>query len=381
MFEYFPDNYPWSLSVVWAAEASGTFSEIHDAIRGLKPQAAAEPAVSGPLWYDAWSALAAQRLRVARDMEARRFVQGAGRGYLRSAIYELMAIRFLSRDDTRGTHSYASGTDHFLRGLGLLGQTARLLNVPYEHGQLPGLLAIPPGLTKPAPCLLVFGGFDSLKEWVYPLLIEPCMRRGLALFVVDQPGVGGALRLFNLPAVPEAERAASACIDALEQVPEVDAQRVGLSGISLGGYYAPRAAAFEPRIAACCAWGGIWDLGMLFERNIAEPGKARSIPDMLDHARWVFGAETKADALAIAHRMTLEPVIERITCPLLVLHGANDRQVAGTVSEDTAQRAINSRHSELKVFTLEDGGAEHCQLDNTALAADYMADWFAEALG
>jgi dipeptidyl aminopeptidase/acylaminoacyl peptidase len=228
---------------------------------------------------------------------------------------------------------------------------------------------------------MVFGGFDSLKEWVYPLLIEPCMRRGLALFVVDQPGVGGALRLFNLPAVPEAERAARACIDALDKVPEIDAQRIGLSGISLGGYYAPRAAAFEPRIAACCAWGGIWDLGMLFDRNIAEPGKARSIPDMLDHARWVFGAQTKADALAIAHRMTLEPVIDRITCPLLVLHGANDRQVAGTVSEDTAHRAINSRHSELKVFTLEDGGAEHCQLDYTALAVDYMADWFAEALG
>ena len=64
-----------------------------------------------------------------------------------------------------------------------------------------------------------------------------------------------------------------------------------------------------------------------------------------------------------------------------MLHGANDRQVAGTVSEDTASRAINSRRSELKVFTLEDGGAEHCQLDNTALAADYMADWFAEVLG
>jgi alpha-beta hydrolase superfamily lysophospholipase len=381
MFEYFPDNYPWSLSVVWAAEASGTFSEIHDAIRGLKAQASAEPAVSGPLWYDAWSALAAQRLRVARDMESKGFVQGAGRGYLRSAIYELMAIRFLSRDDIRGTNSYASGSSHFLQGLKLLGQPARVIDVAYEHGRLPGLLGIPSGLTKPAPCLMVFGGFDSLKEWVYPLLIEPCMRRGLALFVVDQPGVGGALRLFNLPAVPEAERAASACIDALDKVPEIDVQRIGLSGISLGGYYAPRAAAFEPRIAACCAWGGIWDLGMLFDRNVAEPGKARSIPDMLDHARWVFGAQTKADALAIAHRMTLEPVIERITCPLLVLHGANDRQVAGTVSEDTARRAINSRHSELKVFTLEDGGSEHCQLDNTALAVDYMADWFAEALG
>jgi dipeptidyl aminopeptidase/acylaminoacyl peptidase len=381
MFEYFPDNYPWSLSVVWAAEASGTFSEIHDAIVGLKPSASADPATSGLLWYDAWCSLAAQRLRVAKEMEAKRFVQSAGRGYLRSGIYELMAIRFLNRDDPRGVKSYMAGTLHFARGLEILGKPARALEVPYGRGRLPGILAIPPGLTRPAPCVMVFGGFDSLKEWVYPLLIDAFMRRNLALFVVDQPGVGGALRLFDLPAIPETELGASACVDALAKIPEIDASRLGLSGISLGGYYAPRAAAFEPRIAACCAWGGIWDLGMLLERVISEPAKARSIPDMLDHARWVFGVPTKEDALAVAHRMTLEPIIEKITCPLLVLHGANDRQVAGTVSEDTAHRATNSRQSELKVFGFESGGAEHCQLDNTALAADYMADWFAEALG
>jgi dienelactone hydrolase len=267
-----------------------------------------------------------------------------------------------------------------LHGLELSDKPARVLEVPYQHGRLPGLLAVPAGRTQPVPCVVVFGGFDSLKEWVYPLLIDAFMRRGLALFVVDQPGVGGALRLFNLPAIPEAEVAASACVDALSKVPELDAGRIGLSGISLGGYYAPRAAAFEPRIAACCAWGGIWDLGMLFDRILAEPAKARSIPDMLEHARWVFGAPTKADALNIAHRMTLEPIIKKVTCPLLVLHGANDRQVAGTVSEATAHYAINSRRSELKVFSFEDGGAEHCQLDNTALAADYMADWFADVL-
>jgi dipeptidyl aminopeptidase/acylaminoacyl peptidase len=381
MFEYFPDNYPWSLSVVWAAEASGSFSEIHDAIAGLKPIASSDPATSGPLWYEAWCALAAQRLRVAKEMEAKRFVQGAGRGYLRSGIYELMAIRFLNRDDPRGVKSYEAGTRHFARGLELLAKPARALEVSYRQGRLPGILAIPPGLTQPVPCVIVFGGFDSLKEWVYPLLIDAFMRRNLALFVVDQPGVGGALRLYDLPAIPETELAASACIDALAKVPEIDSKRIGLSGISLGGYYAPRAAAFESRIAACCAWGGIWDLGMLLERVISEPAKARSIPDMLDHARWVFGVATKEEAMAVAHRMTLALIIEKVTCPLLVLHGANDRQVAGTVSEDTAHRATSSRHAELKVFGFEDGGAEHCQLDNTALAADYMADWFAEALG
>jgi dienelactone hydrolase len=380
MFEYFPDNYPWSLSVVWAVEAVGTFSEIHDAIEKLKPMAALDADAGGAAWYEAWFGLAAQRLRTARDAEARGYSQTAGRGYFRAGIYELMAIRFLRREDPRGNLSYLSGSGNFLKGLGLLGKAGRRLDVRYEKGLLPGLLALPEA-SHPVPCVIIFGGFDSLKEWIYPLLLDAFLSRGLGLFVVDQAGVGGALRLFGLPAVPEAERSAAACIDALEGIPEIDSTRIGLSGISLGGFYAPRAAAFEPRIAACCAWGGIWDLGMLFELTTGDPDKARSIPDMLDHARWVFGAPTKADALSIAHRMTLEPIIDKILCPLLVLHGANDRQVVGTVSEDTARFAVNSKRSELKVFTLAEGGAEHCQLDNAALAGDYMADWFADVLG
>ncbi len=380
MFEYFPDNYPWSLSVVWAVEATGTFSEIHDAIHKLKPVASAEPAVGGAAWYEAWTRLAAQRLATATAAEASGYRQTAGRGYFRAGIYELMAIRFLPREDARGNDSYMAGAARFLKGLELLGRSPRRVDVKYENGFLPGLLALPPTSRGPVPCVIVFGGFDSLKEWVYPLLVDAFLHRGLGLFVVDQAGVGGALRLHGIPAVPEAERSAAACIDALEAIPEIDSSRIGLSGISLGGYYAPRAAAFETRVRACCAWGGIWDLGMLLEYVVRDRDKPRSIPDMLEHARWVFGAPTKADAMAIAHRMTLEPIIDRIRCPLLVLHGENDRQVSGTVSEDTARYAVNSVRAELKVFTLEQGGAEHCQLDNAALAADYMADWFADVL-
>src|ERR1700729_2670599 len=141
MFEYFPDNYPWSLSVVWAVEAVGTFSEIHDAIEKLKPMAALAPDVSGAAWYDAWLGLAAQRLYSARDAEARGYSQTAGRGYFRGGIYELMAIRFLGRDDPRGNLSYLSGSGNFLKGLGLLGKPGRRLDVRYEKGLLPGLLA------------------------------------------------------------------------------------------------------------------------------------------------------------------------------------------------------------------------------------------------
>ncbi len=380
MFEYFPDNYPWSLSVLWASEVTGTFSEIHDAIEPLRKVSGGPADEAGRRWYEAWCGLAERRLRTANEAKARGYVQTQGRNLFRAGIYALMAVRFLPRDDERGDRTYREGCANFLAGMELLGKPVRPVDVPYESGSLPGLLALP-STSRPAPCVVVFGGFDSLKEWIHPVLVEPFLARGLGVFTVDQAGVGGALRLHGLPAVVEAERSAAACIDALSRIPGVDPKRIGLSGISLGGFYAPRAAAFEPRIAACCAWGGIWDLGMLFEKLLEEPDKPRSIPDMLEHARWVFGTETREQAMEVARRMRLQEVISNVRCPLLVLHGANDRQVVPGVSENTVQGAVNSRRAELKVFDLDEGGAEHCQLDNMALAADYMADWFAEVLG
>jgi dipeptidyl aminopeptidase/acylaminoacyl peptidase len=290
-----------------------------------------------------------------------------------------MAIRFLPRTDPRGNAAYVDGTGHFMRGVELLRKPGRALDVPYDRGVLPGILAMPSS-NEPVPCAIIFGGFDSLKEWLYPILVDAFLARGIALFVVDQAGVGGALRLYNLPAVPEAERSATACVDVLERTPGIDARRIGLAGISLGGYYAPRAAAFESRIRACCAWGGAFSPATLFNRLITEPSRARSIPDMIEHAGWVFGAADREQTLRILRGLSLAPIIERLRCPLLVLHGANDRQVNDDDAENTARLAINSKKVELKVFTREQGGAEHCQLDNAALAADYMADWFAETL-
>jgi dienelactone hydrolase len=352
MFEYFPDNYAWSLSVVWAIEAAGTFSEIHDAIRNLRPLAKEDAVRGGLAWYSAWHDLAAQRLKAARAAELNGFVQSAGRGYYRAGIYQLMAIRFLPRTDSRGNAAYLEGTKHFLRGIELLGKPGRALDVPYGGGMLPGILALPHA-KGPVPCVIVFGGFDSLKEWLYPIVVDAFMARGVALFVVDQAGVGGALRLHKLAAVPEAERSATACIDVLERIPGIDTGRIGIAGISLGGYYAPRAAAFEPRIRACCAWGGAFSPAKLFNRLIGEPGKARSIPDMIEHARWVFGAQDQEQTLRIAQRLSLAPVIERIQCPLLVLHGANDRQVNEDDAENTTRLAINSKKAELKIFDLQ----------------------------
>jgi len=96
---------------------------------------------------------------------------------------------------------------------------------------------------------------------------------------------------------------------------------------------------------------------------------------------WVFGKRTIEETLAVVKQMTLEGVAEKITCPLLIVHGENDRQVPLWHAEKTYERAINSPGRKLVVCRLADGGAEHCGADNGPLVVDIMSDWVAEQLG
>jgi fermentation-respiration switch protein FrsA (DUF1100 family) len=94
-----------------------------------------------------------------------------------------------------------------------------------------------------------------------------------------------------------------------------------------------------------------------------------------------LGKETVEEAVAVAKQFTLKDIAGKITCPLLVIHGENDRQIPVANAEKTIAAAVNSPQRQLKIFTLAEGGAEHCQVDNSTMAVDYIADWAAKILG
>jgi dipeptidyl aminopeptidase/acylaminoacyl peptidase len=153
-----------------------------------------------------------------------------------------------------------------------------------------------------------------------------------------------------------------------------------MMALSLGGYYAPRAAAFEKRFKCCVAWGAIYDYGQTVSERIGGKGEP-SVPGYAEHVNWVFGKETIEETLTVVRQMTLEGVADKITCPLLVIHGENDRQIPMWHAEKTIAAAVNSPDARLKVCRLADGAAEHCGADNGPLIVDYMTDWVAEKLG
>jgi dienelactone hydrolase len=380
MFEYSPNNYPWSLGVMGAISRGGQISEIDDACRPLKDFAARKNDPAAQMaWFESWMKLAERVERLGKADEDAKHPLSAGRKYLRAGLYFLMAERMPSHKDPRRMIAYQRGIALYAKGFKLRKEPVERVEIPYGEHKLPAFFMKAP-VPGRAPCMVHFDGFDVTKELIYTGVAEEYRRRGISLLIVDHPGVGEALRLQGLHSMPETEKPAKAAVDYLETRDDVDADRIGMVALSLGGYYAPRAAAYEKRFKCCVAWGAIYDFGVAFAARITGANEP-SVPGFADHAQWVFGKNTLEEAMAVTRQMTLEKAAREITCPLLIVHGENDRQIPLWHAEKTYEAAVNSPGRELKVFHLADGGAEHCGADNGSLIVDYITDWVAEKLG
>lgn len=380
MFEYFPDSYVWSMGVMLAMEQGGLISEVDDACKPLKPLAARNDAGAQQAWGRAWTGIADRVARVAAADEAAGHAFSAGAKYHRAALYRFVAERMMSHRDAAWLGVYRAMLADFRRGVALGGDAVEFVEVPFEGGRLPALFTGARDAIA-QPCMVVFDGFDVMKEFTFWTgLPQALLRRGVAALVVDHPGVGEALRLRGLTGFHDTERPAAACIDYLSSRADVDPGRIGLMAPSAGGYYTARALAFEPRFACGVLWTGVWDWGAVVERRL-QGELAHSVSSMAEHAQWVFGAADMAALRQTLARMNLGGgVAERITCPVLVTHGGLDRQTPPAEAERVFS-AVSSTRKELKIFDAEEGGAEHCQIDNTAIGVDYMADWVAGVFG
>jgi naringenin degradation protein FdeB len=247
-------------------------------------------------------------------------------------------------------------------------------DIPYGEGSLPALFVRGQG-EGPRPCLLFFNGYDVTKEVMYLIGLGDLAARGISVLLCDQPGSGGALRLGGLPTRFDMEVPAGACFEAIASRGDVDSERIAIGGISMGGYFAPRAASVDHRFAACVAWGAFHDL-VGVAANLAHTG-AHSAPPF--QAPWVFGAEME-NIREMAPSYNLDPVIGEMTCPLLVVHGESDRQVPVSQARRTHEMATSSRRRDLRIFPAGEWGDQHCQVDDPALAIDAIGDWLEEVL-
>ena len=232
MFEYFPNNYPWSLAVMSALNRGGQISEVDDACRPLKEIAAKknDPAAQDA-WFQSWMKLA-ERVERLGDIDAQaNHPLSAGRKYMRAGLYYLLAERMPSHKDPRRLIAYKKGIDVYARGVKARREPLEYVEVPYGEHRLPAYFMNAPGGGR-APCMVHFDGFDVTKEIIYSAVGEEYRRRGIALLIVDHPGVGAELRLHHLNSRPNTEQPAGACIDYLETRADVDPNRIGIVALS-----------------------------------------------------------------------------------------------------------------------------------------------------
>lgn len=377
-FMYFPGQYRWSAAlalVLGSAPYGGAeLGEVDAVGRQLLDRVGDDDA-----WFAAWAAMGDA---VREDAEA---AASAGRGltaangFLRASSYYHIGERFKLPKDDDALDAYRKGVDSFGRYAELVdGPPVERVEVPFEGTSLPAYLTLPAGGGGPYPCVVFFDGLDITKELQFVRGVDELRRRGVGCLVIDGPGNGESIRFRGLALRPDYEAAGSAALDYLGGRSEVDAARVGVMGISLGGYYAARCASKEPRFAACVCWGGIWDYQATWRRRIAESfGGAMSVAG--DHICWVLGCDTFDEALERLGAYALDGVVQEMRCPYLLLHGARDEQIP-LADAEAVFAAVGSADKELRVFDERTGGATHCQNDRLMVGTVAWADWFADRL-
>jgi dienelactone hydrolase len=381
MFRYFPTNYVWDLSVNLAIEMGAKMGEIQEMCAPLQ-EAAKQPDAAGSQAFRAtWVRMADKLCELAEEDEARGRLISAGDKYGRAATYYLTAERLQAHGAEGRTALYRRFLDVFAKGIALAGENCERVEIPYGDAHIAGLLVRAEGGAARAPLLVQLNGLDSTKEMKYRVGLPRWLaQRGVSSLIIDQPGTGEALRLHGMTAVYNTEIWASKVVDWLEPRADVDPQRIGCEGVSLGGYYCPRAVAFEPRFACGVVWGANHDWRDVQKKRLQKEGSF-PVPHYWQHVQWVWGAKDMDDFMKIAENVHLDGVVEHIKVPFLVTHGSKDSQIPPHWAERTYQQLVNSPKRELKFFTEREGGVQHSSFDNSANAGAYIADWVAETLG
>ncbi len=381
MFRFFPTNYVWDLSVNLSIEMGAKVGEIQEMCGPLTEAADAKDAEGTAAFRQTWVTMAEKLIGLGdEDLELGRKIS-AGEKYLRASNYMITAERLLAHGSDGRIALYERFQSYFSKGLELSGNKAELVEIPYGDSFLTGLFFPAEGVEGSQPVLVQLNGLDSTKEMKFMVGLPKWLaKRGVASLVVDQPGTGDALRMRNMTARFDSEHWASKIVDYLETRADIDPNRIGCEGVSLGGYYCPRAVAFEPRFAMGVVWGANHDWRDVQKRRKEAEGDF-PVPHYWSHVRWVFGAQTDEEFMEKAEDMHLHGVLDRIKVPFLVTHGKHDSQIPLKWAHATYEQLVNCPKRELKIFDERTGGVQHSSFENSANAGAYIADWVAEALG
>ena len=350
-------------------------------------------------WFQEWKKTADRTYETATDCFNKHHKVSAREAFLRAHNYYRTGEFFLDGTDERRMENFDKSVESFEKAMDLLNTHFEIVKIPYEGKYLKGYFYGASDdkkeeLTK-HPVLVMIGGYDSTLQELYFCGAAAAIKRGYHCLVFEMPGQGEALRKQNLFMRYDAEVPVKAALDYLETREEVDHEKIGLLGMSLGGYFAPRAAAFDQRIKACIAFNVFYDtfdstlnqnpqLAEVLKLPVEKREQMLAMAEehnsnlrwMLNNGKWVFGLEHRYELFEEMKKASLKGIAGKIKCPVLLTMGETDHfvsqdQLDSLLEEITAPKTV-------RVLTIEEGAEEHCQEGNHALFHQVMFDWMDE---
>jgi len=310
-------------------------------------------------WLDAFVGLADTHAGYAREAEERGRSRTAGEAWARAAVAYHFAkfVWVLDADKARAASDKA--IEALRNAHRLIDPGAERLEIEFEDSQLVANLRRP---TRDRPPLVVLiPGLDSTKEEFF-LLENVFLQRGMATMSLDGPGQGEGG--YDLPIRPDYEVGLAAALDAIGERKDVDHDRIGAMGVSLGGYSAPRAAAFEKRVKAVVGISGPFNFGECWE---GLPPLTRQTFTTKSHAK------DEDEGLKKARELDLSGVLSKLDQPALFTTGSEDRLIPWEQTERQANEAPNAE------FVLFEGGT-HGNSNFPYRNRPMIADWLGEQL-
>jgi 2,6-dihydroxypseudooxynicotine hydrolase len=313
-------------------------------------------------WCAAWSAVGAEHEQLGREALALGRQRSAGAHLAQAAVYYHFAKFLFVNDPGQMQAAHRKAVACLTDALPFLDPPGRRVEIGFEGSHLVGVLREPPG-EGPHPVMIMIPGLDSTKEELRSTE-ELFLPRGIATFSVDGPGQGEAE--YDLAIRGDWEVPGAAIIDHLAGLPSLDPGRVGVWGVSLGGYYAPRVASGDERVKACIALAGPYTFGENWD----------SLPVLTREAFRVRSkSPDEATARARAMELTMQGRAGKIGCPLLAVMGKLDRLIPW----QHAERLVSEAGGPAELLLLEQGN--HGCANLAPFHRYRAADWAAEKLG
>ena len=329
-------------------------------------------------WYQEWSRTARRIHQIAEKCLANGHTVSAREAFLRASNYYRCAEFFMHIQigvtDPRALDIYQKSVACFRQAMELFPFPFEQIRIPYEGASLPGYFYRVDDSATPRPTLVIHGGYDSTGEEQYYETVPDALERGYNCLVFEGPGQGGAIRLQHLPFRPDWENVVTPVVDYALTRSEIDPQRIILIGKSLGGLLAPRAAAFEHRLAACIAVDGVYALIPTQYGKVMGSGAASLSEEQMGS---FLEQEMHSDVAQKMGQYNLEGLAGQITCPTLVCDAESDHAFAGQPRMLFDELRCPKTYL---LFTAEDAAEEHCHAGAALLLNQRIFDWLDETV-